>query len=51
MVDGAENFGCVASQYRVDMLGVTMDGDWMVHERLGVGRRGIGRRGSAPSRM
>jgi hypothetical protein len=47
-VGEAENASCAASQYRVDVPGVTVDGDWMVHERLGADRQGIGRRGSGP---
>jgi hypothetical protein len=29
----------------VDVPGVTVDGDWVVHRRLGAGRRGVESRG------
>jgi hypothetical protein len=34
------------SHHRVDMLEVTVDGDRVVHRRLGVGRQGVESRGS-----
>jgi hypothetical protein len=33
-IDGVENAGCAASQHRVDVLGVVVDGDRVVHRRL-----------------
>jgi hypothetical protein len=36
-VDGAKNVGCVASHHRVDVPEVTVDGDRVVHGRLGAG--------------
>jgi hypothetical protein len=38
-VDGAKNVGCAASHHRVDVLGVAVDGDRVVHGRLGAGWR------------
>jgi hypothetical protein len=34
-IDGTENFGRVTCHHWVDMIGVTTNGDWMVHQRLG----------------
>ena len=38
-IDRAENAGYVASHHRVDVPGVTVDGDRVVHWRLGVRQR------------
>jgi hypothetical protein len=37
-VDVAENAGYTASNHRVDMPGVAVDGDRVVHKRLGASR-------------
>jgi hypothetical protein len=41
----AENPGCTVSHQWVDVLGVAVDGDRVVHERLGAGRRVVMDRG------
>jgi hypothetical protein len=44
-VDGVENAGCAASHHRVDVPGVVVDGDCVVHGRLGAGRWVVKSRG------
>jgi hypothetical protein len=41
-VDGAKNASGAPSHHRVDVPGVAMDGDRVVHWRLGAGRRNVG---------
>ena len=41
-VNGVENAGCATSRHRVDVPGVTVDGNRVVHRRLDAGQRGIG---------
>jgi hypothetical protein len=41
-VDGAANVGGVPSHHWVDMSGVAVDGDQVVHRRVGAGRRDVG---------
>jgi hypothetical protein len=45
LVNAAENVGCAASHHRVDVPGVAVDGDRVVHKRLDTGQRGVGSRG------
>jgi hypothetical protein len=47
-VNGAENAGCATSHRRVDVPWVKVDGDRMVHGRLGAGQWGIKSRGRVP---
>jgi hypothetical protein len=41
-VNGVENAGCATSRHRVDVPGVTVDGNRVVHRRLDAGQRGVG---------
>jgi hypothetical protein len=41
-VDGAKNTSGAPSHHRVDVPGVAVDGDRVVHRRLGAGRRNVG---------
>jgi hypothetical protein len=41
-VDGVENDDDASSHHRVDLPGVAVDGDRVVHRWLGTGRRDIG---------
>jgi hypothetical protein len=43
---GAEDVGCAANHHRVYVPGVAMDGDRVVHGRLGAGRQVVRSRGS-----
>jgi hypothetical protein len=43
-IDGAENAGGAPSHHRVDVPGVTVNGDRVVQRRLGAGRRDVGGR-------
>jgi hypothetical protein len=43
-VDGAENVGGTPSHHRVDVPRVAVDGDRVVHKRLGASRRAVGGR-------
>jgi hypothetical protein len=47
-IDRAENVGCAMSHHQVDVPGVAMDGDRVVHRRLGGGQQGIGSQGHGP---
>jgi hypothetical protein len=47
-VNGAENAACATSHRRVDVPWVKVDGDRVVHGRLGAGRWGIKSRGRVP---
>jgi hypothetical protein len=47
-VDGAENTDCVTGHHRVDVPGGAVDGDRVVHGRLGAGRRYVRSQGSGP---
>jgi hypothetical protein len=47
-VDGAKNAGYAVSHHQVDVLGVAVDGDRVVHRRLGACRRVVGSQGRGP---